>query len=469
MSRVWVFLSILIVNNGVLFAADSSKESQATDTYMLQVNTAQEHRLAKQAIESYQQALRLFEMRRLGSAEGAAKRSLRQYERNPFAHEVLGDIFYFDQKMEKARKHYTTAYGIHPTSRLKAKIKRFGEESRNEENLATDRMRHFTIKFDKEKTDYDEAELEERLRQAYETSSRDLKYHFHSRIVALLYDEKVFIEKVAKSHAIAGFYDGKVRMPVNRGGYTDVDLQALATHEVSHVFVADLSKRRAPLWLQEGLAEYQENKVKTADWAILQSAVKQNQLYPVEVLIRINNLWALQDWRLIILLYQQSHHLVEYLVERYGMSLMKEFIGQFALGRSSKKAIEHTFKISVSELERDWKVALSKTDFSETQPKKEKCPPFVPQSWCDAFAKSSELMVPQKSDEIEKVDKSEEAVENKKTEKKEPVVKDLPTLRLKTGGSIQGRITKDYGNYYLVEMSDGEVRLIDKNDIAEGN
>lgn len=314
------------------------------------------------AIGLYNQAVKYFQNQEFVLARKALEDALAYDGQLALAYELLGDIDYRQQRLADAKAHYQIAYNLQPHERIKEKISKTREEAAIERKLATQRVHHFIIKYHDEEQTMERFELRELLRTTYRDISQTLGYYFKpdQRIVVLLYDEADFEKITNMPHWVAGLYDGKVRMPINRKGFSDEDLKRLSAHEVTHAFVAAISAGKAPLWVNEGLAQYMENKVKPISLAVFYSHAAGGDLFPLDDLLQPTAVMNLATSEQIALFYQQSFHLVNYLIERYGMYRLKRLLYQYAEGKDSDEAIRKIFKISVERLEREWKDSFSK-------------------------------------------------------------------------------------------------------------
>ena len=173
-----------------------------------------------------------------------------------------------------------------------------------------------------------------------------------------MYDEKDFADLTNTPHWVAGLYDGKLRMPINRKGFDDRELEALTHHELTHAFIASMSNSKAPPWINEGLAEYEENKVRRNDDIVFKAAIKTNTLIPLEELMSEKAVQTNSDALKVGLFYQESFDLVRYLVERYHMYRLKDALAEFGEGKNSSQVLEDVLKISIPRLEREWKESL---------------------------------------------------------------------------------------------------------------
>ncbi len=310
------------------------------------------------ALDLYNQAVEFFNQREFDLARQAAEDSLGYDSKNPFAHELLGDIAYFEERLEEAEKHYEDSFRIRARTELKEKIIKIKKEKTIDSNLVTEKEEHFLIKYGGEQKGLEGFELKEYLRSAYREVGQDLGYFFKHKVVVLLYDEQEFRQLSGAPHWSSGIYDGKIRLPAYQAGFTKKEIQKIMRHELTHAFVAEISQARCPAWLNEGLAEYEEAKIEKPDLRVFETAVRINALFPLSSLFDRKQILEIKDPLEAQLFYVQSYRLVSYLVERYGMFHVKKMLQLFAQGKDSLEAVQEVLKISPLELEREWKANL---------------------------------------------------------------------------------------------------------------
>jgi len=307
------------------------------------------------AIQLFNQGVNHFEKKEYDLALEALNDSLKYNPGNSLAYELIGDIYYYQQKLGAAKEQYKKAFELQPRDGLKNKMKKLRQEAIVEKDLSTYREQHFLIKYHGENKAYEGFELRELLRKTYGVISRDFGYYFKHKVVVLLYDEKEFQLLTQQPHWVAGLYDGKIRLPAYKRGFTEGDLRALTAHEMAHAFVAVISSRRAPVWIHEGLAEYEENKVRKISMDLFESAVKTKTLMSLDQLMMVRAIGSIKSPLMVSLFYQQSFHLVSYLIDRYGMFRIKKLLEEFGTGKNSDEAIRAVLRISTKRLEREWK------------------------------------------------------------------------------------------------------------------
>ncbi|HTL48623.1 MAG TPA: tetratricopeptide repeat protein [Verrucomicrobiae bacterium] len=310
------------------------------------------------AIELYNQGVELYERHEYDMALTAFEDSLKYDPNNALAYELMGDIHYFQQKLPEAKKEYQKAFELQPRDTLKKKLEKLRDETLVEKDMSSYNERHFIIKYHGEEDAYDGFQVRELLRTTYEDLSKDFGYYFKHKVVVLMYDEDEFKNLTKLPHWAAGVYDGKIRMPAYKKGFSPKELKALTAHEMTHAFVADISQSRAPAWINEGLAEFEEDKVQKNPLLMFKSAAHGGKLIPMDQLLSHGGALSLQDPVAINLFYEQSFQVVSYLINRYGMFRVKQVLEEMAKGKNSDEALREVLRISTSRLEQEWKETL---------------------------------------------------------------------------------------------------------------
>ncbi len=311
------------------------------------------------AIELYNEAVEFYQKKEFDLAKETLEDALGYDPSNPFAHELLGDIHYYEQDLPGAEEHYETAYHLHPRADLKEKLLKLQKERPVESGLVTYQDEHFTIKYAGEDKGIEGFELRELLRNSYREVGQDLGYFFKHKVVVLLYNEKEFRELSGAPHWSSGLYDGKIRLPAYRSGFTDTEIKKVVRHELTHAFVGEISRGLCPVWLNEGLAEFEESKAEAPDMKVFQAAVRTNTLFPFSDLFAKARLNEVKDPLEVQLFYEESYQIVRYLIGRYGMFQIKKMLELFAQGKDSLEVVETVLKFSPLELEKRWKETLT--------------------------------------------------------------------------------------------------------------
>jgi len=310
------------------------------------------------AIGLYNDAVKFFEKNEFELARDALKESLALDPRNALALELLGEIADRQQNFAEAENYFKQSYLVSPSTRLRQKIEQIQKEHAVEKNLDTYDEEHFIIKYRQGEKGYEGVWLKNLLRDIYRQVSQDFGAYFNYKIPVLFYSGREFHDVTGQAGWVGGLYDGKIRLPAYRQGFKELDLRAAATHEMTHAFVANLSGMRAPAWIHEGLAQYEQNKVQPVDLLVFRAAIRTRALMPIGRVFSEKLQMDKMDPLEVALFYQQVFVLVHYMVERFQMYRMKEILAKFKDGKPAEQAIEEVLSLSAAQLEKEWLASL---------------------------------------------------------------------------------------------------------------
>lgn len=300
------------------------------------------------------------------SAEVHLAEASRYYTNNPNTYLLYGKIAYDKDQYEEARQEWNKALDIDPTlDEANVLLEKFSQEHRVEEKFEEQKAGNFSIKFEgTEKTEKAEMAIQI-LNEAYlEVGSEMGEYPKHE-IQVIIYPRSDIQELDYYPDIAAGLYDGKIRFTEDLF-HDENDLKAVLYHEYTHVIVHIVGGRNAPIWLNEGLAEYCSRKFKSprhvsSRESLLRTAAKKNVIIPFHQLSMATLAGLKQfSYPLIALLYAQSDSFVSYLADRFTMNDMRTLLESIGNGDNAETAIIDIFNYSLEELEVEWKSLLLK-------------------------------------------------------------------------------------------------------------
>lgn len=276
---------------------------------------------------------------------------------------LMGDIKYLSQKMDEAKALWEKVLKLEPdfkyADELKKRIAKLEKESIVEKNYRSAGMDQFDIRYSKEGARLSYS-VRYYLQEAYRLLGQDFDYRPQYKITVLIYEKKDF-EYIGDGLWIkgaGGIYDGKIRLPFIGADFTTDEIRGIIYHEYTHLLVNDISDRKAPKWLDEGLAEYEGARYLKKDMSVLKSAVKSNLLIPLKdleaVFSDINNEDATQRY----LAYLESYTLANYLMKRYNKYKVREILEELGKGQSLETVMRDKLNVTVDEFEKRWLAEL---------------------------------------------------------------------------------------------------------------
>ena len=185
------------------------------------------------------------------------------------------------------------------------------------------------------------------LEGAYESLGRDLGVYPKERVQVGVYQTKTFAEiggiPPEFAEHVLGFYDyQKLRLRLSASQAGSIGLERLSRHEYAHLLIHQATSGRAPRWLHEGLAQVVEPR--SAPRFIESDVALDRQYFTLDGLERLFRSNA------VGMAYQLSHVVVEYLVDRGGMSGVRAFLGRLGQGEPLAQALKEGVGVSVEDV-----------------------------------------------------------------------------------------------------------------------
>jgi tetratricopeptide (TPR) repeat protein len=283
-------------------------------------------------------------------------------ERNVLGHRLLGQVYYDSGRLYRAIETWERAKALDPeNAELDGLLSKARRELEVEAPMRRDSGRNFIISYDGEShPDLGEAVLEV-LEDAYRQIGYDLNYYPDTQIPVLLYTERDFSALTESPDWAGGLYDGKIRIPLGGVAAMTPKLRALLYHEYTHVAIHFMARGRCPVWINEGLAEVAERRIVNPPLDALRRALRKDALLPFG---RLEKSFAGLPAEEVLLAYEQSYSLVQYILENFHYYRMTEILAAMGEGRSIGEAIAEglgQFGISYDTLQSQWRRSVEES------------------------------------------------------------------------------------------------------------
>jgi tetratricopeptide (TPR) repeat protein len=171
---------------------------------------------------------------------------------------VLGELYYRVGRGSDAIALYERALDRRASMPLAERAEIWRREVALHAGFSETRGAHFSVLYDRSTGDAIAHEALAHLEGAYRHVGAFLDAYPSAPITVVLYTPDQFRDVARLPAWAGGAFDGRIRVPVERGGMPPSRFEALLTHEFVHAVVAALSGPSAPAWLNEGLAGVME-------------------------------------------------------------------------------------------------------------------------------------------------------------------------------------------------------------------
>ncbi|MEO8498537.1 MAG: peptidase MA family metallohydrolase, partial [Planctomycetota bacterium] len=268
------------------------------------------------------------------------------------AYAILGDIAYDTQQLAHAKTAWDRAKQLAPSmNAIDERLNKLNAEQSVEKQFDRAGNANFDLRY-QDGIGYSAAyDLRSVLDQARRDVGRDFGYWPRHPIVVLVYSEEAFAQVRQGPDWVGGVYDGKIRIPFPRSPAAQESLKSTLVHEYTHAIIHDITADQCPVWLNEGIAEFEEARTRKPSLHLLEDAVSQGHLIP---LASLDGAFKSRDANVAGLAYQQSYSLVAYFDQKYRFFRVRRMLDNLATGKSFEEALQAELRLSTSQLEQQW-------------------------------------------------------------------------------------------------------------------
>jgi tetratricopeptide (TPR) repeat protein len=279
---------------------------------------------------------------------------------NPLARKMCGLILYWKGQMQEALNELKAAARLSPSDEeVQSVLRKIEREYSVEKEFDVDSQVNFTVSFDGKKDYRVGRAVIDALEEARGKVGSDLNFYPREKLAVVIYSGGQFHSLLDKPKNVGGVYDGKIRVPVG-GLDTDRDkdmLRQVLRHEYAHAAVHFLTHNRCPLWLNEGIAEYESEAWDRNKEAQISEALQKGSLIPLKELPGV--LKSTSSPR-IGLAYCEALSVVRFIADRHGVYNIRRILDNIDAGDDIDKALSKAISRDMAGLEEDWKKSLGR-------------------------------------------------------------------------------------------------------------
>jgi hypothetical protein len=261
---------------------------------------------------------------------------------------LMGWAYYGSNKMDKAVEEWKRAEKIRPDPEVEQALEKAERDKAEEESYREGETAHFSLKY------YGGAapDLARGILRALEDDFRDLEsqldYTPPEQISVILYTEQVFGDITRAPSWVGALNDGRLRIPVQGLGGVTPELAHVLKHELTHSFITQKSRGRAPTWLQEGLAQWMEGRRSSSNAGGLVAAAAQGG---APSLASLEGSWMSLPSDVAGFAYAWSLAVVESMIQAGGVGDLSRLLDRIATSPSTEAAVREILHSDYSDLE----------------------------------------------------------------------------------------------------------------------
>ena len=192
---------------------------------------------------------------------------------------------------------------------------------------------------------------------------KDLGWETDFRPEIVLMKDSSSFRKVSRSEFVTAFAvpeEDLIVIDYSKMGVHPFTIDATLKHELCHLELhRHISRERLPRWLDEGTCQWVAGGlaeiISEGSRSVLRDAALSNRLISIE---RLTQSFP-SDGRDLLLAYEESRSIVEYVKEKFGVSGVRGILERMSRGDDLEDAVRKSLLISQDELERQWRSSVS--------------------------------------------------------------------------------------------------------------
>jgi len=264
---------------------------------------------------------------------------------------LRGLILYEQEKLEAAIATWNQALRLRTDSEIQTWLERAEREARVSAGYHEAASGRFTLRYSSDGGTTSPRLVREvmaALERDFDYLASQLNYLPREPIVVVLYAEGGFSRVTGVPPWVDAVHDGKVRVPTQGLSSLTPHLRNVLRHELSHAFIQEKSRNRAPHWLHEGLGQWFEGTRSAAQQNLLRQVAAQGRL-PIA---RIDSLILSSRYQEVAAGYILALVIVETLMDSGGLNGVNRLLEELARGASLDAALRVAYRMDSEGLER---------------------------------------------------------------------------------------------------------------------
>ncbi len=260
---------------------------------------------------------------------------------------ALARLLYQSDELARGKRVLDALLAEQPGhAKAKELLARMTQDDSVERSFQANDTGHFRLKFDATANGGVGSLVGAILEEAYTTLGGQFHHYPPDPVVVILYTRQEFRSVSGTPHWSRGIYDGKIRIPIGGVNERTEELEDVIFHEYTHVMVNQITRGRAPTWLNEGLAQYAEPSSGGGKRALLET-VRRHGLLPLSDLegsfLKLSGNHAR-------IAYAEAYAAVLYISEVYSFYHLRSILDQIGAGDTPEEAVENVLHFGYTDL-----------------------------------------------------------------------------------------------------------------------
>jgi acylphosphatase len=261
-------------------------------------------------------------------------------------------------KPDLAVAEWKRALVLRPDPEVENALAKAQRDNQEEANYRENESSHFTLRYSGAAEPDLAREILRALEMHFSAIESELNYTPPDSIGVILYTEQAFADITRAPGWVGALNDGRIRVPVQGLTSLTLELSRILKHELTHSFIQQKTHGRAPVWLQEGIAQWMEGQRSKDNAAVLVQVYDEKQAMGLG---QLEGSWMQLTGPIAGYAYAWALANVEYVVRADGMGDMERILNRIAEGSSTEGAVQEILHSSYDDLAQATVVYLRKT------------------------------------------------------------------------------------------------------------
>ena len=286
------------------------------------------------------------------------ERAKRFSTNNADIYKLEGWAYYGMNRPEQAVAEWKKALSLKADGETQAALDKALRDKEEEESYKENESAHFQLKYNGTAQPTLAREVLRVLEGHYTSIESELNYTPPEPIGVVLYTQQGFADITRAPGWVGALNDGRIRVPVQGLTGVDSELSRVLKHELTHSFIQQKTRGRAPTWIQEGVAQWMEGKRSDENAAVLVQIYDEGQAAPLG---RLEGSWMGLPADVAKYAYAWALANVEYIVDTQGMGDVERILDNIAAGASTEEALKEVMHDDYGDLMRSTSEYLKKS------------------------------------------------------------------------------------------------------------
>lgn len=286
------------------------------------------------------------------------ERARRVAPEDPDVAKLTGWAYYGLNRLDQAVAEWKHALALRPDAEAEAALKKALRDQEEEAQYKENESRHFTLRYSGAAEPAMARDVLRALEQHFNTIESELSYSPPDSIGVILYTQQAFADITQAPAWVGALNDGRIRVPVQGLSSVTPELSRVLRHELTHSFIQQKARGKAPTWIQEGLAQWMEGKRSDTNAAML---IRMAASGPEPVMAHFAGDWMKMPNDAANVAYAWALANVECIVQAGGISDLDRILERLAAGEAPEAATKAVTRDDYASLTSDTVVYLRKT------------------------------------------------------------------------------------------------------------